>query len=82
MSIKDNRSKGKLTIYEYISDRDALNVDEGYLKVIDYPKQDELRFIDYSKEEFIKEYNTFIKNRENRLGKQIRMLIKKKLDTL
>lgn len=80
LSIKDNRSKGELTLYEFIATRASLNVSKDYLDVVDYPEENELSFIDYPPEEFVEGYNTFIKNRENRLEKNIVALLKAAID--
>ena len=67
LSIKDNRSKRDLTLYEYADARPALKLDEEFVKFIDYPSREELGFVDCDLDEFRKAYEEFIKNRGDRV---------------
>ena len=42
----------KKRFYEYIENRPSYITDKEYLKLINYPTKDEIRFIDYSTTEF------------------------------
>ncbi len=67
LSIKDNRSKRDLTLYEYADARPALKIDEDFVKFIDYPTREELGFVDCNLEEFRDSYSKFIKDRGDRV---------------
>ena len=67
LSIKDNRSKRDLTLYEYADARPALKIDEDFVKFIDYPTREELGFVDCDLEEFRDSYSKFIKDRGDRV---------------
>ena len=82
LSIADNRSKGKKTIYEFLNDRPALDIKDEYLNAVDYPSINEIDFLDCNVDEFIKGFDKLIKERENRLEKNMYELIKKKVNSL
>ena len=67
LPVKDNRSKRDKTIYQYADDRPSLTFDPNFLSLIDYPAREELEFIDYSKEEFISHFESFIESREDKI---------------
>lgn len=52
LPIKDNRSKRDHTIYEYAMDRPSLTFNENFLEMIDYPKREDLAFIDCPEDQF------------------------------
>ena len=71
LPVKDNRSKRDKTIYQYAEDRPSLTYNDEFLKIIDYPSRTELDFIDFSDDEFINNYNKFIKERSNRIQNKL-----------
>lgn len=71
LSIKDNRSKRNLTLYEYADSRPALKIDEEFVKFIEYPSRDELGFIDCNLDEFKNPYQLLIKNRGEKVLKEL-----------
>jgi len=75
LSSTDNRSKKEKTLYEFIEDRPSFALEKDYLKLINYPTSHELKFIDYSFEEFDKYYNNFISNRINNLINEIKQYL-------
>ena len=74
----DNRAKREKTIYEFAENRPSFVVNEDYLKLINYPSKEELRFIDYSSIEFDDRYKKFISNRLDTLFKEFKELVKNK----
>ena len=72
LSSTDNRAKKDKTLYEFTDDRPSFALNEEYLKLIDYPNKNELQFIDYNSEEFVKYYKEFISNRMNNLLNEIK----------
>ena len=79
---KSNRAKGGLTIYEFKDQYDVFlgNVEQSnYLAAINYPKEEELEFVNEKKEDFIKGYNEFIANREKQLINELKNLLNEKL---
>lgn len=72
LSSTDNRAKKEKTLYEFVEDRPSFALDKEYLDLINYPTENELKFIDYSFEEFDKYYNDFISNRINILINEIK----------
>lgn len=75
LSIKDNRSKRDLTLYEYADLRPALEISEDFVRFIDYPSREELGFLDCSLEDFKIRYSSFIKNRGERVLKDLAALL-------
>lgn len=81
LPVKDNRSKREKTIYQYADDRPSLVFDDKFLSIIDYPSRQELEFLDYSREEFIEEYNKLIDRREKTIkAKLLELMMNEKLD--
>lgn len=52
LSIRDNRSKKEKTLYEYADERPALQLDNAFIKFINYPTREELTFINCDLETF------------------------------
>lgn len=71
----DNRSKHEKTLYEFINDRPSFIVDKEFLDLVNYPAEDELRFINYSLVEFDKEYHNFIAQRMDRMFEEFKQLV-------
>ncbi len=63
LSIKDNRSKRDLTLYQYADSRPALKINDKFARFIDYPSREELGFIDCDFDEFNESYKNLIKAR-------------------
>lgn len=80
LSVKDNRSKRDKTIYQFSDDRPAFTFDSDYLDFINYPKNDEIGFINYQNSDFRDEYLNFIKNRVNSLINEFINMINEKFN--
>jgi hypothetical protein len=76
LSIKDNRSKGSKTVYEYIKDKPVIWPNKEFFEIINYPNESQLNFLNLSKEEFILKFDTFTKNRELALKEEFIKLLK------
>jgi hypothetical protein len=76
LSIKDNRSKGSKTVYEYIKDKPVILPNKEFFEIINYPNESQLNFLNLSKEEFILKFDTFTKNRELALKEEFIKLLK------
>lgn len=77
LPVKDNRSKGEMTLYEYAGDRPALMLKPEFQELIHYPSQEELCFVDASKDGFRKGFEKLLDNREKAMfGKFIKLIIK------
>ena len=70
LPVKDNRSKGEYTIYEYALDRPSLVQNEKFLQIIDYPKKENFSFIDCPYDQFEGPYTNMVKNREEKMIKK------------
>ncbi len=77
LSYKDNRSKGKHTIYEYKEDRPSFVLNNEYLNLIDYPKVEEIYFIGTTSESFKVCYKEFIEHRMDIMIEEMIRYIKK-----
>lgn len=78
LPVKDNRSKGKYTIYEYAMNRPSLIHNQEFLDMIDYPAPETLSsFIDCSIEQFKEPYENMVKNREEKMINKFLELINK-----
>ena len=77
LPVKDNRSKRAATIHKYVEDRPSLTSNKSFLEMIDYPSKSELKFIDYSFDQFKTNYMEFIDAREKRLIEKFLALITK-----
>ena len=75
LGVKDNRSKRDSTIYEYAKDRPALTYDKEFIKMIDYPKREELAFADCPLDQFVTPYNKMIKDRQESMVTKFKALI-------
>lgn len=67
LSIKDNRSKRDLTLYEYADSRPALKIDDEFVAFIDYPTREELGFINCDYDEFSSAFKNYISERGKRV---------------
>lgn len=67
LPVKDNRSKRDNTIYEYTKDRPSLTFNQEFLQIIDYPKSEDLNFINTPINQFKPAYENLIVNRENNM---------------
>ena len=67
MTIKDNRSKREMTLYEYADSRPALKIDEEFVKFIDYPTREEFGFVDCDINDYRVAYSSFIKTKGDRV---------------
>ena len=77
LGYRDNRSKGKYTIYEYQEDRPTFVLNDEYLKLINYPTKEEIYFIDTNPEAFKVCYKDFIEKRIDSLNEEMIKYIKK-----
>ena len=77
LSSKDNRSKHEHTLYEYKEDRPSFVLNSEYLKLISYPKKEEINFIENRSEEFKIRYQEFIKSRVDSLIEEMKEYLKK-----
>lgn len=68
----------KKRFYEYIENRPSYITDKEYLKLINYPTKDEIRFIDYSTTQFEVEYKKFISTRIDCLINEFKEYVIKK----
>ena len=75
LAVKDNRSKGSLTIYEYADNRPALTYDNSFLSLIDYPSKQDLSFVNSPIEQFRPAYLNLINKREDAIRERFCMLI-------
>ncbi|MBR5095864.1 MAG: hypothetical protein IK094_02010, partial [Treponema sp.] len=67
LAVKDNRSKRNNTIYEYSKDRPALTYDDDFIKMIDYPTYEELKFIDCPIDQFKSPFESLVSRREKKM---------------
>lgn len=77
LPVKDNRSKRDKTIYEYAADRPSLTFNDEFLKLIDYPEEKRLRFVNFVFDDFKKEYEAMIERRESTMLQKFYELISK-----
>ena len=75
LASKDNRSKHNKTIYEYSDDRPSFILNKEYLDLIDYPHDEELKFINYPDEAFEREYLSFIESRLDSMIKEFKQYL-------
>lgn len=80
LASKDNRSKREKTLYEFIDDRPSFASNPQYLELINYPSQEELRFIDYQPFEFDSCYRKFISDRMDVMFEQFKKLVHDKFN--
>lgn len=77
LPVKDNRSKGEMTLYEYAGDRPALMLKPEFHELINYPSQEELSFVDAANEGFKKGFENLLDSREKVMfDKFIKLIIK------
>ncbi len=72
---KDNRAKGETTLYEYADDRPSLMLKTDFQKLIDYPRKDELEFVDASKSTFSAAFEKLLDQREKKMFDKFSKLI-------
>jgi len=77
LGYKDNRAKGKYTIYEYQENRPTFVLNEEYLNLINYPKKEDIYFIDTTPDSFKLCYMEFIENRIDLLITEMIKYLKK-----
>ena len=75
LTVKDNRSKRDKTIYEYVEDRPSYTFAEDFLQLIQYPSNEELKFINYTNQDFREEYAKFVFDRADAMCKQFYDLV-------
>lgn len=78
LPVKDNRSKGDNTLYEYSGQRKSLITNKKFLKLINYPNEEELNsFLQCNADQFEKPFMDFVDNREKDLINEfVKLIIK------
>ena len=67
LTAKVNRAKRDKTIYEDQKDRPGYIVDPEFVKFVDYPLEEELKFIDKKFDIFANKFNNFMNDRYDKL---------------
>lgn len=75
LPVKDNRSKRDKTIYEYAGDRPSLTFNQKFLDLIKYPSREQLEFLDYKFDDFKKNFEQLLDDREKAIVTQFIDLI-------
>ena len=75
LTARDNRAKGHKTLYDFLEGRPAFYEHPQFLKCVNYPSKNDLKFKDYNNEKFLEEYYIFIDKRQKVLQEEFLRLV-------